>query len=116
MPAKSKHSRAAESYTNDTAIPKKLGGGVLKDFVKRDVKTKQVLRFALVYINHVITQKDNGRTLGYDDGHGYRHRHFLGVVTALPPMSYEAIADMFERQWRALARQHVNNEPLELVP
>lgn len=116
MSAKSKHSRAALSYTNDTAIPKKLGGGALKDFVKRDVKTKKVFRFALVYINHAITQKDNGRVLGYDDAHGYRHRHFLGVITTLPPMTYEAIADMFERQWRALAMQYVNNQPLVLIP
>lgn len=116
MAGKPKVSRSAESYIDDTEIPRRLGGGALKDFVRRDLKTGGVVRFALVYVNHAITQKDHGRVLGYDDGHGYLHRHFLGSVTALPAMPYEEIVDLFERQWRALAMQHVNQEPLELIP
>ena len=63
MAGKSKHPRAAESYTDDTDIPRRLGS-----------------------------------------------------VTALPAMKYEDIVDLFERQWRTLAMQHVNQEPLELIP
>ena len=64
MAGKSKHPRTAESYTDDTDIPRRLGGGALKDFVRRDLKTGTVVRFALAYINHGITQKDHGRVLG----------------------------------------------------
>ena len=101
---------------SDTSIPKKLGGGTLKELVKRDVKTKRLLHYALAYINPAISAKDNGRILGYDDSHGYQHQHFLGVITKMSTMKYEDISDMFDRQWRALALQQLHNQPLSLIP
>jgi hypothetical protein len=100
----------------DTKIGKKLGGGTLKELVKRDVKTKAVLHYALAYINPAISTKDHGRVLGYDNSHNYDHQHFLGTITNMPAMSYEALFDMFDRQWRTLAMQHVNGQSLSLIP
>ena len=57
---------------------------------------------------------DNGRVLGYDNAHGRRHRHFLGVETDVPSMRYEDLLRLFNRQWRMLALQFVNGEELKL--
>ena len=117
MPAKNKPQRLLDVYApTDTEIPKKLGGGKLKELVKRDARTKALLHYSLAYINPLATSRDDGRVLGYDNSHGYQHRHFLGEVTRMPLMRYEDIVTLFERQWRTLALQHVNNEPLDLIP
>lgn len=99
----------------DTEIPKKLGGSKLKELVKRDGNTKILIHYSLAYINPLVTSRDDGRVSGYDNSHDYQHRHLLGGVTRMPIMKYEDIATLFERQWQALAMQHVHNEPLELI-
>ena len=99
----------------DTHIGKKLGGGILKELVIRDVKTKSVIHYSLVYINHAIYGKDNGRVLGYDNSHGYQHQHFLGKITPFNS-NFENLVMLFNKQWRNLAFQHVNNQPLQLIP
>ena len=36
----------------------------------------KVSRYNLAYINHELCAVDNGRVVGYDNQHGYHHRHY----------------------------------------
>lgn len=103
--------RRREIYVpKDVVIPARLGGGVLKERVIRELPTKEVVSYALAYINPQIFSGDNGRVLGYDNSHGFSHRHHFGVVTPEPFTGYEALYERFEREWQALAIQHVNRK------
>lgn len=92
----------------DVAIPKKLGGGILKELVVRELPSKRVTHYALAYINPLIFSEDNGRVLGYDNSHGYSHKHFMGEVTDEVFTSYEALYDQFQEEWMAIAIEFVN--------
>jgi Family of unknown function (DUF6516) len=85
----------------------KHGGGVLSyevwGYVSRG-KT-QVTRYNLAYINPQLYAKDNGRVLGFDNAHGYHHRHFMGKVEAVEFESYEAIAERFQAEWQELVKR-----------
>lgn len=96
----------------DVTIPARLGGGVLKERVIRELPSKKVVSYALAYINPLIFSGDNGRVLGYDNSHGYSHRHCMGVITPEPFTSYEALYDRFEQEWQALAIKFVNGEEI----
>ena len=58
----------------DVQIKKKLGGGVLKELVIRELPSKKVLHYALAYINTSIFADDNGRVIGYDNSHEFSHK------------------------------------------
>lgn len=58
-----------------------------------------VTRYNIAYINHSICSKDNGRVLGFDNAHGYHHRHHMGVVEPVAFESYEATSDRFQNEW-----------------
>ena len=94
----------------DVLIPARLGGGVLKERVIRELPSKAVISYALAYINPKIFSGDNGRVLGYDNSHGFSHRHHLGVVTPEPFTGYEALYERFEREWQAMAIEYVNGQ------
>ena len=63
----------------DAAIPRHLGGGRLKELVEQRIPSGRLERYSLAYINPAIFAGDNGRVLGYDNAHGYPHRHFMGT-------------------------------------
>ena len=89
-------------------LPKKQGNGTLKLLVSVDVKGR-LGRYSLTYINHRICSIDNGRVLGYDNSHGYHHRHYMGNEEIVNFISYENIAERFDKEWRALhekAKKH----------
>lgn len=92
----------------DVRIPRRLGGGVLKERVVREMPSGRVVQYALAYINPLIFSGDNGRVLGYDNAHGFSHRHFMGEVTAEPFPGYEALYERFEAEWQQLAIEFVN--------
>lgn len=96
----------------DVAIPARLGGGVLKERVIRELPSKKVVSYALAYINPLIFNGDNGRVLGYDNSHGYSHRHYMGSITPESFTSYEELYDRFEQEWQALAIKFVNGETI----
>ena len=52
----------------------------------------------------------DGRVLGYDNSHGFSHRHYLGTVTAEAFPGYEALYERFESEWRDIAIRFVNGE------
>ncbi len=54
------------------------------------------------YINHALHAGDNGRVVGYDNQHGYHHRHYFGVVAAVEFTSFDDIEDQFQIDWTAL--------------
>ena len=64
-----------------------------------------VTRYNLAYINHAIYQADNGRVLGFDNAHGYHHRHYMGEIEAVDFVSYETTLDRFQQEWLEISRQ-----------
>lgn len=94
----------------DAVIPKRLGGGKLKERVIRDLDTGEVVEYALAYINPAISMKDNGRILCYDNSHRLHHQHRLGRIEPIEFTTFEELRRRFEREWMALAMRHVNGE------
>ena len=84
----------------------KSGGGLLNCEVwgyKENGKTV-ITRYNLTYINHAIHRRDNGRVLGFDNAHGYHHRHFMGRVESVEFESYEAILERFQQEWMQIVK------------
>ncbi len=96
----------------DVRIPSRLGGGILKERVIRELPSKKVVSYALAYINPLIFSGDNGRVLGYDNSHAYSHRHYLGSIAPDPFTSYEDLYERFEREWQEIAIEFVNGEKI----
>ncbi len=84
-------------------ITQKRGNGQLGREIWVDAQG-QVTRYNLAYINHALHAGDNGRVVGYDNQHGYHHRHCFGVVTAIEFTSFDDIEDQFQTDWAALRR------------
>jgi hypothetical protein len=61
-------------------------------------------RYNLTYINHAIHRRDNGRVLGFDNAHGYHHRHFMGRVESVEFESYEATLERFQQEWMQIVK------------
>lgn len=83
------------------AISRKRGNGILRREVWVD-REGRVVRYNLAYINHTIHAGDNGRVVGYDNTHGFHHRHFLGKVVEVNFESFEDIEARFESDWLAI--------------
>lgn len=82
------------------------GGGILSFEVwgyVQDGKTV-VTRYNLAYINPLICQKDNGRVLGFDNAHDYRHRHYMGKVAPVEFESYEQTLEQFQKEWQEIIK------------
>lgn len=80
----------------------KRDGAILKDQVWYE--DGDVIAYNLAYINLKRFRKDNGRVLGYDNSHGFHHRHFMGKVEAIEYRSYEAVAKRFIKEVHELWR------------
>ena len=61
----------------------------------------RVIAYSLAYINHRRCSVDNGRLLGYDDSHGYHHRHFMGKVEAVKKLSRNPIQFILNTSFHA---------------
>jgi hypothetical protein len=57
--------------------------------------TGQILNYGLAFIDFSIFAGDNGRVVGYDNGHGVHERHFMGRSILVDFVSYEDTADRF---------------------
>jgi hypothetical protein len=79
----------------------KSGGGSLRYEVWGYVEAGKVVvtRYNIAYINPGICRVDHGRVLGYDNAHGYHHRHYLGRVEPCEFDSYEATVERFQKEW-----------------
>ena len=80
-------------------IPNKVGNGQLRREVWED-ENGEVIRYNLAYINHKIYPGDNGRVIGFDSQHGHHHRHFMGKTEPIEFISFEALEDRFDDEWR----------------
>jgi hypothetical protein len=65
----------------------------------------RVVRYNLAFINHHLFQGDNGRVVGYDNAHGYHHRHYFGTVETVAFESFQQIEGLLETEWLALRRR-----------
>ena len=65
----------------------------------------KVVKYILAYINHLVCQIDNGRVLGYDNGHAHHHRHFMGKVETIEFKDYESLASRFQEEVKELWRK-----------
>lgn len=108
MAAKKAQTRQEIYAPADVQIPRRLGGGVLKERVIREMPSGKVVQYALAYINPLIFNEDNGRVLGYDNSHGFSHKHLMGEMTAEPFPGYEALYERFEAEWQEIAMEFVN--------
>ncbi len=82
-------------------ISDKRGNGSLRREVWVDARGR-VTRYNLAYINHRLHTGDNGRVIGYDNAHGYHHRHLFGQVETVQFTCFEDIEARFEQDWIAL--------------
>ncbi len=86
-------------------ISKKKGNGILKFLANTDEKGN-LISYSLTYINPNIFNKDNGRILGYDNEHGYHHRHYMGKEESITFLTFEEIKERFETEWREIHEKH----------
>ena len=85
-------------------ISRKHGNGQLRREVWVDAKGRAT-RYNLAYINHDLHRGDNGRVVGYDNQHGWHHRHYFGEVASVDFVSFEDTEARFEADWLALRRR-----------
>lgn len=85
-------------------ISDRRGNGQLRRELWVD-ENGRVTRYNLAYINHNLHQGDNGRVVGYDNQHGYHHRHYFGNVDPVDFVSFEDIEERFEKDWLTLRQQ-----------
>lgn len=85
-------------YYEAHKISKKRGNGFLRREVWVDERG-DVTRYNLAFINHSIYAGDNGRVIGYDNGHGYHHRHYQGATEPFEFVSYKDVEERFEQEW-----------------
>ncbi len=69
-------------------------------YLKREVRLEngEVTKYVLAYINPRACSADNGRVLGYDNQHGYHHRHFMGQIEPFEFTSYQELVERFQRE------------------
>lgn len=82
-------------------LPEKQGNGILRYFVSTD-KQNKMARYSLAYINPRLCSVDHGRVLGYDNCHGYHHRHYMGKEESIEFAGYENIEKRFKEEWEKL--------------
>lgn len=85
-------------------IPRKRGNGIVRREVWVD-GSGRVTRYNLAYVNPQMFAGDNGRVLGYDNAHGFHHRHHYGKVTAVQFEHLEAIEDAFQDELAELLEE-----------
>jgi len=89
-----------EKSVRDEFHPKGRKGGVAVRVQADNSRSGRLLRYSMVLIDTHNTAADNGRVLGYDNSHGYHHRHYLGKVEPVEFESYESTEKRFEAEVR----------------
>ncbi len=85
-------------------IPDKRGNGLLRRELWVD-KNGKITHYNLAFINYKLHFADNGRVGGYDNQHGYHHRHYFGRVEPIDFVSFEEVEKRFEHDWLILRQQ-----------
>jgi hypothetical protein len=98
-----KKRRSAEKRVDETLhLAGRRRGAVLKEEVWYE--GQRVVKYSLAYVNPRLCGVDNGRVLGYDNGHDYHHRHFMGKVEEIEFEGYEALLNRFQQEVQELWR------------
>lgn len=84
----------------DEFYPKGRKRGILVRIQVEFSRAGQLLRYSLVLIDTRNQAADNGRVLGYDNAHGYHHRHHLGEFEPVEFNTFEDILERFETDYR----------------
>ena len=79
-------------------IPNKRGNGQLRRETWEDERG-YITRYNLAYINFQLFPDDNGRVVGFDNQHGYHHRHFMGETMPVEFVSFEELENQFDQVW-----------------
>ena len=102
MPPKSSLRKVVDEVTQVRCA---VGRGLIREEVWID-GDGQVQRYNLAFINHFLVREDNGRVLGYDNGHGYHHRHFKGETKPFEYAGYDKLMARFLGEVRVLREEH----------
>ncbi len=105
MVKREKNTKYIKVIDDTITFPARQGNGILRYTLSTDKKGK-IARYSMSYINLNICSIDNGRVLGFDNCHGYHHRHYMGKEENIDFSSYEEVAERFESEWRALHEKH----------
>ena len=89
-----------EKSVCDEFYPKGRKRGLVVRIQAEYSRRGQLLRYSLSLIDTHSAAVDNGRILGYDNAHGYHHRHYLGNVVPVEFESYENTERRFEEEVR----------------
>ena len=87
-------------------ISNKRGNGQLRREIWED-EHGTITRYNLAYINYQLYSGDNGRVIGFDNQHGYHHRHCMGKIETVEFVSFEELENRFDREWSLLLKEKV---------
>jgi len=95
MPKKRYTKTVDEQYI----ITPSKGGGILK-FEAWEYEGR-IVKYSMAYINKTVFPQDNGRVIGYDNSHGFHHKHYLGQIIELDDfVSYHDLVLRFKEEIR----------------
>lgn len=83
------------------AIHRSKGNGMLRRQIWVDHQGK-VTRYSLAYINHQLFAGDNGRVLGFDNAHGYHHRHCMGETEPIIYKNFVELEKRFQEEFEVI--------------
>lgn len=86
-----------ESFT----LNKAKGNGILKRQIWCD-QNGRVTRYSLAYVNLNHHSGDNGRVLGFDNAHGYHHKHYMGKVEPVDFDNFSNIEERFQKEFEVI--------------
>lgn len=109
-PKRQRGQRLVTRHTDVWGLSGKRKGAFVEYEIDVDAETGKVDSFRIVYINPMVYSRDNGRVLGYDNSHGYWHRHCLGGITKIEEMNYEEIIDRFKQDLNDVLAQEDRGE------
>lgn len=98
---KQKNSRDFLIVDESLGLPKKTGNGLIRRQIWCDAEGN-VTRYSLAYINSSSCREDNGRVLGYDNEHGYHHKHYFGKITPFNFTSFNELEELFKQEFEML--------------
>ena len=105
MARKTPKGTLGEKVVDDRVMLKRpRRGGSLREEVWQ-TRDGSVTRYNLAYVNPLVCRVDHGRVLGYDNRHGYHHRHFMGEVRRVEFVDYRSLAIRFQEEVRELWRK-----------
>lgn len=83
------------------SLHKSKGNGILRRQIWQD-SSGNITRYRLAYINAYLFAGDNGRVLGYDNAHGFHHRHYFGKIETVNFTHFKEIEKQFQHEFEVI--------------